>query len=160
MRIRIADLVISAVIIIFAILGFFFTYSIPTHDKFLYGEAVYASSSFFPRVVLTILAVLSVILLVKSIVTTSADKIPWIGRDIRRVFIAFALFLFYPLLIRIIGNLFITPGMGFVISSGVLLICTMIGLGFKRYKWIFITFLLVVGFVYGFFVLFLNIMLP
>jgi hypothetical protein len=50
--------------------------------------------------------------------------------------------------------------MGFVISSGVLLICTMIGLGFKRYQWIFITFLLVVGFVYGFFVLFLNIMLP
>lgn len=160
MRIRIADLVISAVITIFAILGFFFTYSIPAHDKFLYGEAVYASPSFFPRVVLTILAVLSVILLVKSIVTTSADKIPWAGCDIRRVFIAFTLFLFYPLLLRIIGNLFITPGMGFVISSGVLLIGTMIGLGFKKYHWILLTSLLVVGAIYGFFVQFLNILLP
>jgi hypothetical protein len=159
-RIRIADLVISAVISICAILGFFFTYTIPAHDTFLYGDAVYASPSFFPRIVLTILAVLSVILLVKSIVTTSADTIPWTGRDIRRVFIAFALFLFYPLFLRILGNLFVTPGMGFVISSGVLLICTMIGLGFRRYHWILLTSLLVVGFVYGFFVLFLKIMLP
>jgi hypothetical protein len=155
-----ADVVISAVLLICAILGFFFTFSIPTHDKFLYGEAVYASPSFFPRVVLTILAVLSVVLLVKSIVTTSADEITWAVHDIRRVFIAFAFFLFYPLFLRIIGNLFITPGVGFIISSGVLLICTMIGLGFRKYHWIILTSLLVVGFVYGFFVLFLNIMLP
>ena len=160
MRIRIADLVISAVLLICAILGFYFTYSIPPHDKFLYGDVFYASPSFFPRLVLTILAVLSVILLAKSIVTTSADKIPWTGRDIRRVFIAFSLFLFYPLFLRIIGDLFIPPGMGFVISSVVLLICTMIGLGFRRYEWIFLTSLLVVGSVYVFFVLFLNIMLP
>lgn len=160
MRIRIVDLVIGTVLLISAIIGFYFTYSIPPHDKFLYGNAVYASPSFFPRVVLSILAVLSVILLVKSIVTTSADKILWVGRDIRRVFITFSLFLLYPFFLRIIGDLFVTPGMGFVIASGVLLICTMIGLGFRRYQWIFFTSLLVVGSVYAFFVLFLNIMLP
>jgi len=160
MRIRMTDLVIGTVLLTCAILGFFYTYTIPSHDKFLYGESIYASASFFPRVVLVILAVFSVFLIIKSVFSSSSEKIIWAENAIRRVSITYLLFLLFPLFLPIIGNYFVSPGIGFVIASGILLICTMIGLGFRKYHWVFLTSVIVVGSVYLFFVLFLNIMLP
>ena len=160
MRIRITDGVMGMIFLIFAVIGFSGTYSIPPHDTLTYGDSVYISPAFFPRFVFIMLALLSVVLILKSVIIASSEKIQWEWNNIRRVFIAYLLFLLFPLFLPVLGDLINIPGLGFAVVSAALLVATMLGLGFRKYLWVLVTSLAVVGSVYVFFVLFLQIMLP
>ena len=160
MRIRITDRVFGSIFLMIAILGFYRTFSFQEHDTYTYGESIFVTPSFYPRVLLSTLALLAVFLIIRSHLVDSLKRIQWTKEDILRVFLIYLCFLLYPFFLPRIGDLFIKPGMGFIITSGFFLVFLMIGLGARKYLWIFLSSFVVIGSVYLFFVLLLKIMLP
>jgi hypothetical protein len=160
MRIQNADRVIGLLFLVIAMFGFYRTYAFPVHDALTYGESVFVTPAFYPRVVLVTLGVLAVFLIIKSQFVDSSKRIPWTWRDIGRVLLTYFSFLLYFFLMSRISDFFVRPGMGFVITSGAFAIVVMIVLGTKKYHWVFLSSFLAIGSIYVFFVLLLNIMLP
>ena len=160
MRIRITDRVIGLIFLLIAIFGFSITLSFQKHDVYTYGESIFVAPSFYPRVLLITLAVLAVFLIMRSHFVDSSQSIQWTKEDMLRVFLIYLCFLLYPFFLPRIGDPFIRPGMGFIITSGFFLVFLMIGLGARRYFWVFLSSFAVIGSVYLFFVLLLKIMLP
>ena len=160
MRMQHADRVIGLVLLAISLFGFYLTFNFQQHDALTYGESVFVTPAFYPRVVLVTLGVLALFLLIKGQLVASAQSIPWSWRDIGRVFLTYLCFLLYIFLMPRIGDFFIRPGMGFVITSSAFAIVVMLALGTKKYHWVILSSLIAIGSIYVFFVLLLNIMLP
>ncbi|UCG64927.1 MAG: tripartite tricarboxylate transporter TctB family protein [Deltaproteobacteria bacterium] len=160
MRIRTADRVIGFTFLLTAIAGFYHTYSFPAHDSYTYGDSIFVTPSFYPKVLLLLLGILSVFLIVRSHLTAPSKDIQWSKKDMLRVLLTYMCFLLYLYLLPRVGELFIIPGMGFIITSGLFSIFLMIGLGSRKYFWIFLSSFAVIGSVYLFFVSLLKIMFP
>ncbi len=160
MKIQNADRVIGLFFLAIAMFGFYQTYTFPKHDVLTYGESVFVTPAFYPRVVLVTLGVLAIFLIIRGQFVDSLKRIPWTWRDIGRVFLTYLCFLLYIFLMPRISDFFVRPGMGFVITSGAFAILLMIALGSRKYHWVFLSSFVAIGSIYVFFVLLLNIMLP
>lgn len=159
-RIRITDRVIGFIFLMIAILGFYRTYSFQIHDTYTYGDSLFVTPSFYPKVLLLLLGILSIFLIVRSHLTAPSKDIQWSNKDMLRVLLTYLCFLLYIYLLPRVSELFIKPGMGFVVTAGVFSILLMIALGSRKYFWIFLSSFLAIGSIYLFFVVLLKIMLP
>ncbi len=160
MRIRITDRVIGFLFLMIAILGFYRTYSFQIHDTYTYGDSVFITPSFYPRVLLSTLAILAIFLIIRSHFVAPSGRIQWTAKSMLPVLLTYLCFLLYIYLLPRISELFIKPGMGFMVTSGVFSVLLMVALGSRKYSWIFFSSFAVIGSVYLFFVVLLKIMLP
>jgi hypothetical protein len=159
-RIRITDRVIGFTFLLTAIAGFYRTYSFQIHDTYTYGDSLFVTPSFYPKVLLLLLGILSIFLIVRSHLTAPSKDIQWSNKDMLRVLLTYLCFLLYIYLLPRISEFFIKPGMGFMVTSGVFSVLLMVALGSRKYSWIFFSSFAVIGSIYLFFVVLLKIMLP
>ena len=160
MRTRNVDRMAGLIFLLISIVAFYRTYSFQEHDTYTYGDSIFVAPSFYPQVLLSTLAILAIFLIIRSQFVAPSGRIQWPAKNMLRVLLTYSCFLLYIYLLPRISELFIKPGMGFVVTAGVFSILLMIALGSRKYFWIFLSSFVAIGSIYLFFVVLLKIMLP